>query len=135
MDCIYLKQHLLFQSGSDTTDFMLNWLKDIPDNPAPVEPAPPTQQECNKAKKTTSRSKNFAYSYTPCGYQDNSKKLDKINKEYNYDRDDSESETDYRLDAHLVFCSELFSSSKQHLTFETLFSCCSSALSTFFIRH
>lgn len=28
---------LLFQSSSDSTEFMLNWLKDIPDDPVPVE--------------------------------------------------------------------------------------------------
>lgn len=29
--------HMSLQSSSDSTDFMLNWLKDIPDDPVPVE--------------------------------------------------------------------------------------------------
>lgn len=28
---------MLLQSSSDSTEFMLNWLKDIPDDPVPVE--------------------------------------------------------------------------------------------------
>lgn len=45
------------ESGSDTTDFMLNWLKDIPDNPAPVEPDHElaAHVELKKPKKSTKK--------------------------------------------------------------------------------
>lgn len=73
---------------------MLNWLKDIPDNPAPVEPSPPVPKlEPVKVKKTTSKPKN--YSYSAGGYHD-IKQIDKTGKGYGYEKEESENEVDYR---------------------------------------
>ncbi|XP_076091142.1 uncharacterized protein LOC143063082 isoform X1 [Mytilus galloprovincialis] len=82
-------------TGSDSTDFMLNWLKDIPDDPMPVEQVPIPMQKISKTQRTVSQSSERKSVYAPSTsyHQEYQKKTD-VKGDNNDDEDDIE--IDYR---------------------------------------
>ena len=92
---IYTNVYIFFQTGSDSTDFMLNWLKDIPDDPMPVEQVPIPMQKISKTQRTVSQSSERKSVYAPSTsyHQEYQKKTD-VKGDNNDAEDDIE--IDYR---------------------------------------
>lgn len=84
-------------TGSDTTDFMLNWLKDIPDDPMPVEQVPIPTQKISKTKRTVSQSSERKSVYAPAtSYHQDYQTITEKNVMGDNDEDEDDIEIDYR---------------------------------------